>query len=178
MIFRNHWKSISALMIPLIILCMPNLFVLVGAEPSWSLIWLLPWSLIKGPFFGGLAGIFLGLLVDSVTIEKIAILPPLLILGYLWGRLGENKDLRIGFIELGLLAWSGSIFKNFLILVQFYFHISSLQSENLYFWALKNLLADAFLTGLIAPIACFYLKKIFMGRKSRIKLTSENQNQL
>ena len=68
----------------------PKWLTLQGVSPSWSILWLLPWSLSKGKFFGLVAGFCLGLFLDGISTSGASHLPAMIFLGYWWGQLGSQ----------------------------------------------------------------------------------------
>ena len=55
--------------IPIIFLWHPNWLGFLGFQPYWPLLWLLPWSMINGSIKGGIFGLFLGIILDSLTLD-------------------------------------------------------------------------------------------------------------
>lgn len=68
----------------------PSWLRLSGAGPHWLILWLLSWSLCKGPMAGITAGGLLGIGFDTLTIGSATPLYGLTLLGYVWGRWGRR----------------------------------------------------------------------------------------
>ena len=81
----------SAIAVPVLNLIAPSWLSLMGVGPSWSILWLLPWSLLEGPVSGALAGFALGLTLDSISLGDATYAPILAILGLSWGYLGRRS---------------------------------------------------------------------------------------
>jgi len=125
-----------------------------GVSPCWIVLWLLPWSLKQGEVSAVFAGLFFGLLLDSFTTEIASQAPILMFLGFWWGRLGARRNQINSSFALGWLAWLGTFFFGLSNWIQ-----TILQSAEFSFnlWAIQTLLAEAFITSLLAPIICSWL---------------------
>jgi rod shape-determining protein MreD len=145
---RQRWTPITALVVPLLVLAAPAPLLLAGMPPSWAVLWLLPWSLVDGAFSGAVAGFGLGLILDGLHAGPISEIPALALLGWWWGRLGRNAPPIERSFNLGLLALLGATLQGLLIWVQQLWW----GADNVA--ALHMLLAQALLTGLLAPLLC------------------------
>ncbi len=141
----------SALLVPLFTLWSPTWLSFTGVAPCWSIFWLLPWALVDGPMSGVLAGMSLGLILDGISIGGPSQIPALVILGWWWGRLGKSGAPVERSLNIGLLAWLGTIFLGLTIALQTFFIGQNDSSSVLSIWIWQNLLIESFLTGLFAP---------------------------
>lgn len=146
-LWRQRWCVASGLAVPLLVLVAPAPLRLAGVAPSWAVLWLLPWALVDGPWSGGLAGLGLGLLLDGLHAGPLQSLPALVVLGGLWGWLGQAVRIR-STVSLALLALLGSLtLAGTLMLQQQVWRIDDPAA-----W--HTLLAQSLITGLLAPLLC------------------------
>jgi hypothetical protein len=165
----------TALSVPWLTLASPGWLKLAGVSPAWSVLWLLPWALVEGPVWGGVAGLGLGLLLDSLHPGPVTLVPGLALLGWWWGRLGrKGRPIQRSF-SLGLLALLGSLVLGLSLMLQWGLLWSlarraagglaaELQPARLalpgWSWedlggaGLQVLLAQTLLTALLAPMLC------------------------
>ena len=141
----------SALSVPALTLLSPGWWSLDGISPSWAVLWLLPWSLVDGPWSGAYAGLALGLLLDSLHVGHVTQLPALVLLGWWWGRLGRRGSPIERSFNLGLLAALGSLVLGGSFLLQWQFQ--GVLPEG----GLQLLAAQALITALLAPLVCSVL---------------------
>ena len=109
---RLHRQPIcvaSALVVPFLALASPPWLAIDGVGPAWVVLWLLPWALVDGPVSGALSGVALGLVLDGLNLGGVSQVPALLLLGWWWGRLGRRAAPIQRSLNLGLLAWLGSV---------------------------------------------------------------------
>jgi rod shape-determining protein MreD len=106
---RQPWCAATVLVVPLLTLAAPAWLRLGGVPPAWAVLWLLPWALCEGPRSGVLAGMALGLLLDSLHPASASLLPGLVLLGWWWGRLARRARPVRGTLVLGLLALVGTL---------------------------------------------------------------------
>ncbi len=153
--------GLSAIGVPFLTLIAPSWLTLMGVGPSWSILWLLPWSLFAGPVSGLLSGFALGLSLDAISLGDATYAPFLSILGLWWGYLGKRSLLFQRGFSLGLLSWIGSIFVSLGLWLQFVLNgtVSPVTLFNL--WSFHTLLAQSILTGLMAPLICSLLLMCF-----------------
>ena len=148
---------LSALCVPFLFLISPKWLALQGVPPCWGVLWLLPWSLNNGKYFGLISGFSLGLILDAFSIGDATQVPALMILGFCWGQIGnKGESIRLIF-NLGLLAQIGSMFFGITIWIQNSFLEDFLYSSWFHSWSFHTLLLQSILTGLIAPIACSWI---------------------
>ncbi len=156
----------SGLFVPFIALASPNFLTLQGVSPCWPIFWLLPFALEFGPKSGLLAGLCLGLVLDGISLGGASQVPALLFLGFWWGRIGK-KGLPVNLsLNLGLLAWIGTIIFGLSIWLQFSFLQGNSYSAWFNYWAFHTLLAQTIVTGLLAPMICSWL--ILARRRKRL----------
>lgn len=150
---RLHRQPIcvaSALLVPLLQLVAPFWLALDGVGPSWAMLWLLPWALVDGPVSGGIAGAALGLVLDGLSLGDSSQIPALVLMGWWWGRLGRRGQPIQRSLNIGLLAWIGTLVLGLSLWLQ----LLMLESADalLQAWALHTTLAQALITGLLAPM--------------------------
>ena len=147
----------SGICIPFLFLLSPKWITLSGIGPCWPVLWLLPWSLDNGKFFGLFAGLCLGLLFDSLCIGSSTQIPALMALGYWWGQEGEQAKSIDLIFNLGLLAFIGAMICSFSLWTQISFLDSLSTSSWFHSWALHTFLGQSILTGLLAPMTCSWI---------------------
>ena len=165
----------TALSVPWLTLASPGWLKLAGVSPAWSVLWLLPWALVEGPVWGAVAGLGLGLLVDSLHPGPVTLVPGLALLGWWWGRLGrKGRPIQRSF-SLGLLALLGSLVLGLSLMLQWgllwslarraagglaaelqpaLLALPGWSWEDLGGAGLHALLAQTLLTALLAPMLC------------------------
>jgi hypothetical protein len=114
------------------------------------MLWLLPWALVDGPVSGGIAGAALGLVLDGLSLGDVSQVPALVLMGWWWGRIGRRGAPIQRSLSLGLLAWIGTLVLGLSLWVQLLVLASS--APMLQAWALHTTLAQALITGLLAPM--------------------------
>ena len=171
--FKKKISLISFLFIPLVYLWDPNWLEFLGVQPYWPLFWLLPWSMIYGSFDGLIIGLFLGLILDSLSLDSsFTQIPGLVLCGIWFGKLSTSYNIFVGHFRFGLICSIASFF-----CVSLYFFQALIKywtSDNivLYLPSIKNIFAQVFITGLLAPLICSYLFRLFQKSKGRDKLIS------
>jgi len=148
----------------LIIICLisfiitsPDLLKMNGITPCWPVILLLPFSLKNRPWRSAMAGILLGLFVDSFTISDVSYIPSLLFLSLVWSTYGlHNKKIEL-FFNIGLMAISGTALVGFSIWVQKIILYSVLRNNWFHSWSIYVLLSEVIITGLVAPFFSSWL---------------------
>jgi len=156
-LLRQRWPLATALLVPLLLLAAPAPLQLAGVGPSWPVLWLLPWALADGRRSGALAGLALGLLLDGLHGGGPSQAPVLALLGWWWGRLGrEAPPIRRSY-GLGLLALLGSLLLGASLLLQQLVGLGAAPPALAQAPLLHTLLAQAVLTGLLAPMLCSLL---------------------
>ena len=155
------------LFFPFLTLFSPSWLSISGVSPRWAELWLLPWALEEGAWSGAFGGLVLGIILDSIHIAGSTQIPALIILGYWWGRLGRKKQFSENNVSLGLLAWLGSFISGCLIWLQKLFLLKGSVFFVFNAWAFHTLLSGALITGLLAPLICSWMLKIFFKEKSK-----------
>mgnify|MGYP007105909674 FL=1 len=152
---RLHQQPIcvaSSLLVPLATLAIPPWLGIDGVPPAWAVIWLLPWALVEGPFSGALSGLALGLVMDGLHLSGWSQIPALVLLGWWWGRLGRRAQPIQRSLNLGLLAWLGSMLMGTTVLVQLVIRSGWPLDPQLQSWGWHTLWCQALITGLLAPM--------------------------
>ena len=142
----------SALLVPMLTMAAPAWLALDGVGPAWAVLWLLPWALVDGPVSGGIAGVALGLVLDGLTLEGVSQVPMLLVLGWWWGRMGRRAPPIQRTLNLGLLAWMGSVALGLSLLLQWWIHSGGLLNPWLRSWGWQTIWSQALITALLAPM--------------------------
>ncbi|MBE9173773.1 rod shape-determining protein MreD [Cyanobium sp. LEGE 06143] len=145
---RQRWCAATLLLVPLLSLGSQALLQLAGVGPSWAVLWLLPWSLVDGPWSGMLAGLMLGLMLDALQLGPVSQIPALLLLGWWWGRLGRRHPRLERSFNLGLLALLGTALLGLSVMLQQ--HLAGQLGAA----PLHVLMAQTLLTALLAPMLC------------------------
>ena len=118
-----------------------------------AVLWLLPWALVDGPASGAVAGLALGLVLDSLHWGGATQVPVLLFLGWWWGRIGRRGAPIERSFNLGLLALLGSALLGASLLLQ----LHGLGDLPLPQAGLLTLAAQSLITALLAPLVCSLL---------------------
>ena len=154
-------------MVLILTLLSPNWLKIEGIGPCWAVLWLLPFSLEMGSWWGSLAALFLAFLLDSLSIGGGSYIPSLLFLSLWWGRLGkQHKQFELN-LNLGLLAFLGTAVVGISIWAQklIFYSFPSLFWFNA--WAFHTFLAELIITALIAPLLCSWL--LLAWKSTRLK---------
>ncbi len=158
----KKFSLIFFVFIPIVFLWHPNWLGFLGIQPYWPLFWLLPWSMIHGSVNGFIVALFLGLILDSLTLESsFTQIPGLIVCGVWFGRMKKNSDMLLGHFRYGLICSLGSLLCGTLYFLQILF--KNFQDSNflLFIPSVKNIFAEVFLTGLFAPLICSQLFRLF-----------------
>jgi len=150
---RLHRQPIcvaSGLLVPLISLAAPSWLSLGGVLPSWAVLWLLPWALVDGPVSGVIAGAAMGLILDGLNVGDASQVPALMLLGWWWGRLGRRGRPIQRSLNLGLLAWIGTMLIGLSLWAQLL--VLGVDAPLAQAFALHTCLAQGLMTGLMAPM--------------------------
>lgn len=150
---RQPWLMAAALLVPLLSLASPGWLKLAGVPPAWAVLWLLPWALADGRFSGAVAGVALGLLMDSLHEGVVSQIPALVLLGWWWGRLGRRPPPIERSFSLALLALLGTLALDLSLMLQWaVLARPGWTLEDLSDAGVAILLARALLTSLLAPV--------------------------
>ena len=149
---RQPGCVVSALLVPFLSLASPPWLGLDGVPPAWAVLWLLPWALVDGPVSGAVAGIALGLVLDALSLGGASQIPALLLLGWWWGRLGQRPPAIQRTLNLGLLAWIGSVTVGLSQLLQLLILEGWSFDPWMRSWGLQTLLCQTLVTALLAPM--------------------------
>jgi len=125
--------------------------------------------MIHGSINGLIFGLFLGLILDSLTLDNyFTQIPGLMFCGFLFGRIKLNTDILVGHLKYGLICSFGSFLCGTFYFLQILFRNFSDSKSLMFIPGVKNILAEVFLTGLFAPFICSQLIRMF--KFSRRKL--------
>ena len=168
--FKKKLPILFFFFVPIIFLWHPNWLGFLGIQPYWPLFWLLPWSMIYGSINGLIFGCFLGLVLDSLTLDSnFTQMPGLILCGFLFGRIKQNRKILVGHFKYGLICSFGSFLCGTLYFLQVLFKNFSDSIFLLFISSFQNLLAEVFLTGLFAPLICSQLMRIFKYSEKKRK---------
>ncbi|WP_320673802.1 rod shape-determining protein MreD [Prochlorococcus sp. MIT 1341] len=170
--YKTSWW-LSLLTVPFLTLLAPKWLSVAGVGPCWAVLWLLPWSLEEGMFAAVMAGFFLGLLLDALSVGGATLMPVLMALGFWWGWLGRYGSVIEGTLNLGLLAWLGSVFSSLSLLVQIVLFHHDHPSNIIISWAWQTLIIQSVLTGLSAPLISSGFLVLLRRRKLRKSFNSD-----
>jgi len=161
-LFKKKYPIICFMFVPIIFLWHPNWLGFLGIQPYWPLFWLLPWSMIHGSKSGLIFGFFLGLILDSLTLDdSFTQIPGLIFCGFLFGRIKLHSDILVGHFRYGLICAFGSCLCGTLYFLQILFKNFSDSTFILFIPSIQNILAEVFLTGIFAPLICSQLLRMF-----------------
>jgi rod shape-determining protein MreD len=91
---------------------------LAGVGTHWLLIWVVSWSIRRSPLEGGLAGICLGLLQDSISDSPISHVLSLTIVGALTARLQKRRYIQEDFISIALIVFGMAVLSETIFALQ------------------------------------------------------------
>ena len=170
---RYNFSFISFSLIPIIYLWDPDWLGFLGVQPYWPLFWLLPWSLLNGSINGLIVGLCLGLILDSISPDgSFTQIPGLVLSGIWFGKLSLSSNVALGQFRYGLISSIASFLCGLLYFSQIL--LKNFSDNNIFFYLpnVKNILAEVFVTGLLAPLLCTLLLSLFKRSKRRDKLIS------
>ena len=127
--------------------------------------------MIYGSFDGLIIGLFLGLILDSLTLDSnYTQIPALVLCGMWFGKLSISKNIFVRHFSFGLICSLASFFCGSLYFFQILIKNGSDHTIFLYLPSIKNIFAQVFITGLLAPLVCSLLFRLFQTSKGRDKL--------
>ena len=160
--FIKNISTLTFIFIPIIFLWHPNWLGILGIQPYWPLFWLLPWSMINGSINGLIFGLFLGLILDSITLDSdFTQMPGLILCGVWFGRIKIQSNILVGHFRYGLICSMATFFCGTLYFLQILFKNFANNHFLLFIPSIQNILAEVFLTGLLAPLICSQLLRFF-----------------
>ena len=172
---KKKISLISFLLIPVLYFWNPNWLEFLGVQPYWPLFWLLPWAMIYGSIDGLIIGLFLGLILDSLSLDSnFTQIPGLVLCGIWFGQLTNSSNVFVGHFKYGLICSIASFLCGSLYFIQILIKNFTEHSIFLYLPSIKNIFAQVFLTGLLAPFICSLLFDLFYKSKGRNKLVKFN----
>ena len=115
-----------------------------------AILWLLPWSLVDGPVAGVIAGAGLGMVLDGLSLGDASQVPALMLMGWWWGRLGRRGQPIQRSLNLGLLAWIGTVVLGLSLWLQWL--LLGAPEAMIQAWALHTTVAQSLITALLAPM--------------------------
>ena len=170
---KKNLFLISFLFIPIVYFWDPNWLEFLGVQPYWPLFWLLPWSMIFGSMDGLIVGLFLGLILDSISPDiSFTQIPGLIFCGIWFGKLSFSGNVFVGHFRYGLICSIASFLCGSLYFFQILIKNLSDNTIFLYFPSIKNIFAQVFITGLLAPFFCSLLVSLYKRSKGEEKLIS------
>tara|TARA_A100000164_G_C21703393_1_gene674678 strand:- start:46 stop:576 length:531 start_codon:yes stop_codon:yes gene_type:complete len=168
---KNKLAIISFLFIPLVNFWDPNWLAFLGVQPYWPLFWILPWAILHGSIDGLILGLFVGLILDSISLDSsFSQIPGLVLCGIWFGKLSISKNAMLAHCRYGLICSIASLLCGSLYLFQILIKNLSENSIYFYFPSIKNIFAQVFITGLLAPFFCSLLMNLFKRSKGNNKL--------
>ena len=171
--FKKKISIAFFIFVPIIFLWHPSWLGFLGVQPYWPLFWLLPWSMINGSINGLIFGLFLGLILDSLTLDNnFTQIPGLILCGVLFGRIKLHSDILLNHFRFGLICSFGSFLCGILYFFQILFKNFSDSSFSLFIPSVQNIFAEVFLTGLLAPLICSKLLRLFKFCKEKNTITN------
>ena len=118
--------------------------------------------MLNGSINGLIFGFFLGLILDSITVDNsFTQIPGLLLCGLWFGRIKIHSDLLVGHFRYGLICSLGSFLCGTLYLMQIVVKNFSDSTFLLFIPSVQNIFAEVFLTGFFAPFICSKLLRLF-----------------
>lgn len=175
---RQSLLMLSMLVVPMLTLASPAWLRIAGVPPAWAPLWLLPWALVDGQRSGSLAGLCLGLLLDSLNPGPVSAIPGLLLLGCWWGRLGYQGPPIERSFNLALLAMIGTLGLNLSLMAQWAWRswlglrglreapaarlaLPGWHGSDLALAGVQVVLSQLLLAALLAPVVCSLLLLLF-----------------
>ena len=166
--FTKNFSIICFIFIPIIFLWHPNWLGFLGIQPYWPLLWLLPWSMVHGSNSGLIFGLFLGIVLDSLTLDShFSQIPGLVLCGVWFGRIKIHSNILVGHIRYGLICSIGSFICGSLYFLQILFKNFSDGTVLIGMPSFQNILAEVFLTGFFAPLICSQIFRLCKSSREK-----------
>ena len=162
---KKNLSLISFLLIPIIFFWNPNWIGILGIQPYWPLFWLLPWAMIYGSANGLIIGLFLGLILDSISLGSYSHIPGLIMCGIWFGKFSIKDKVFVEHYRYGLICSIGSFLCGTSYFLQVLLKHAHDTNFAIYLPSIKNILVQVFLTGLLAPLICSQLLRLFYNPK-------------
>ena len=164
---KKNLSLISFISVPILYYWNPNWLGFLGIQPYWPLFWLLPWSIIHGSISGLIVGLCLGLTLDSISPDNsFTEIPGLLLCGIWFGKLNNKSNGFVGHLRYGLICSIASFLCGVIYFLQIL--IKNYSDNSIFFLpSIKNIFAQIFITGLLAPLLCSFLLKLFKKSNER-----------
>ena len=127
---RLHRQPLSlatALLVPLLTLATPSWLGASGVGPAWAVL-------------------------DGLSLGGVTRVPALLMLGWWWGRLGRRAPPIQRSLNLGLLAWIGSVALGLSLILQVLVLQRGELGPWLTGWAWRTTWSQSLITALLAPM--------------------------
>ena len=164
--FEKRLSTVLLIFIPIIFLWHPNWLGFLGIQPYWPLLLLLPLSMINGSIYGIVFGLFLGLILDSLSVDNnFTQIPGLVLCGIWFGKIKIHSNILVGHFRYGLVCSIGSFLCGTLHFLQILIKNFSDSTLLLLIPSVQNILAEVFLTGFFAPFICSQLLRILKFSK-------------
>tara|TARA_Y100001968_G_scaffold312412_1_gene335561 strand:+ start:597 stop:1097 length:501 start_codon:yes stop_codon:yes gene_type:complete len=158
--FRNSQQLLfffTTVCLPAFIIVSPDWLKINGISPCWPVIWLLPFALKYPPWISAIAGILLGIFIDSFVMSDVSYIPSLFILSLIWSTYGlHNKKIEL-FFNIGLMAIFGTMLVGVSIWAQKIILYIFLRNNWFHSWSIYVLISEVIITGLVAPFFSSWL---------------------
>ena len=129
--------------------------------------------MIHGSIDGLIVGLCLGLILDSLSPEySFTQVPGLILCGIWFGKLSLSSNVLLGHFRYGLICAIASFLCGLLYFFQILVKNFSDNGIFIYFPNIKNIFAQVFITGLLAPLLCSILLSLFKRSNGKEKLTN------
>mgnify|MGYP001278655030 CR=1 FL=1 len=158
---KHNFAYLSFLLIPIMHFTSPDLFSLMGIQPYWPLLLLLPLVSKKKSSIGLFLGLLLGVFLDSLNESPYTQVPGLAVAGLWFGKINNYNQKSIEPMQYGLFACLASFICGLLYFLQIFYKHFGDTSPYLIPYGIKIILIKVVLTGLFAPLLCPWLDHWF-----------------